>query len=288
MGIKNLKKILKNHNLIKQIKLDDIRGKQIAIDLSLTIYQLISIGSTRNIQHDGKNTHHIQGIFYKTAKLLLQNITPVYFFDGAPPAEKDNTLAKRRETRTLKVPKSAFGEVLEILNLFGVECVMSPGEAEAQAARYVQDGLLFAVMTEDTDVIPLNAKMILQDKNKFYMIDPSEVYAALKMTREQFVDFCILLGCDYSATLPGIGPVTAEKYILKYLTIENILESGVKKPDSFDYAGARRNLLYPLVNADSKLLGRTPISYDALRERLIYYGMSAERIDKTLNLLKKI
>ena len=39
---------------------------------------------------------------------------------------------------------------------------------------------------------------------------------------------CILCGCDYCPTIPKIGPVRAMKYIHKYKTIENLINSDEK------------------------------------------------------------
>ena len=43
------------------------------------------------------------------------------------------------------------------------------------------------------------------------------------MTYPQFVDLCILCGCDYTPTVDGIGPVTAFKLIKTHSTLENVL-----------------------------------------------------------------
>lgn len=45
------------------------------------------------------------------------------------------------------------------------------------------------------------------------------------MTMEQFIDMCILLGCDYCETIRGVGPKKAFELITKYKSIENILEN---------------------------------------------------------------
>ena len=45
------------------------------------------------------------------------------------------------------------------------------------------------------------------------------------MTMEQFVDLCILLGCDYCPTIKGIGPKKAFDLIAQYKSIENVLEN---------------------------------------------------------------
>lgn len=44
------------------------------------------------------------------------------------------------------------------------------------------------------------------------------------MTMEQFIDLCILLGCDYCPTIRGIGPKKAHELIREHKTIENVLK----------------------------------------------------------------
>lgn len=45
------------------------------------------------------------------------------------------------------------------------------------------------------------------------------------MTMEQFIDLCILLGCDYCPTVRGIGPKKAFDLISQHKSIEAILEN---------------------------------------------------------------
>ena len=54
---------------------------------------------------------------------------------------------------------------------------------------------------------------------------------------ESFVDFCILCGCDYTSTIPKIGPVNALKLIKKYHSIENF--ENIIIPEEFNYQLAR-------------------------------------------------
>lgn len=43
--------------------------------------------------------------------------------------------------------------------------------------------------------------------------------------QEQFIDICILCGCDYCGTIRGIGPKTAYKLIVQHKTLEKVIES---------------------------------------------------------------
>lgn len=47
-------------------------------------------------------------------------------------------------------------------------------------------------------------------------VNLAQVLAALGLTYEQFIDFSILCGCDYTAKIPMVGPVKALSYIKSY------------------------------------------------------------------------
>jgi flap endonuclease-1 len=87
----------------------------------------------------------------------------------------------------------------------------------------------------------------------------------LKLTQEQFVDMCILCGCDYTTKINGMGPITAHKLISKYGSIEEVLKNNNKFtiPDNFDYVKARDLFKNPISqdifdNIDKDMKMKTP------------------------------
>ena len=44
----------------------------------------------------------------------------------------------------------------------------------------------------------------------------------IQVSRETFVDFCILCGCDYTGTIRGVGPMTAFKLLKQHGSIEAV------------------------------------------------------------------
>ena len=46
------------------------------------------------------------------------------------------------------------------------------------------------------------------------------VLAQLDVSMQQFIDFCILCGCDYCGTIRGIGPTTAFKLLKQHGSLE--------------------------------------------------------------------
>ena len=44
------------------------------------------------------------------------------------------------------------------------------------------------------------------------------------MTHKEFIDLCILCGCDYTNSIGGMGPVTSYKLMKEHGSIEKVLE----------------------------------------------------------------
>jgi len=55
--------------------------------------------------------------------------------------------------------------------------------------------------------------------------DIAKVLEELELTMDQFIDLCILCGCDYCDSIKGIGGQTALKLIRQHGSIESIMEN---------------------------------------------------------------
>ena len=91
----------------------------------------------------------------------------------------------------------------------------------AQCGELVKGGKAAAVGTEDMDALTFGATRQLRNltftkkgkdsDKKILEITHQRVLEGLELTNAQFVDFCILCGCDYSGTIRGVGPKTASE-----------------------------------------------------------------------------
>lgn len=67
----------------------------------------------------------------------------------------------------------------------------------------------------------------------------------------QFIDLCILLGCDYCESIRGIGPKRAIELVSQYKCIEEILknidQSKYIVPEDWNYEQARELFKNPEV-----------------------------------------
>ncbi|KAJ4721785.1 Flap endonuclease 1 [Melia azedarach] len=296
MGIKGLTKLLADNapKAMKEQKFESYFGRKIAIDASMSIYQfLIVVGRTGTemlTNEAGEVTSHLQGMFTRTIRLLEAGMKPVYVFDGKPPDLKKQELAKRYSKRTdatedlaeavdagnkediekfskrtVKVTKQHNDDCKRLLKLMGVPVVEAPSEAEAQCAALCKSGKVYAVASEDMDSLTFGAPRFLR-----HLMDPSsrkipvmefevaKILEELNLTMDQFIDLCILSGCDYCDSIRGIGGQTALKLIRQHGSIENILENinrdRYQIPEDWPYQEARLLFKEPEVFVDEEQL----------------------------------
>merc|ERR1719454_813291 len=205
---------------------------------------------------------------------MENGIKPVFVFDGKPPELKLGELAARREKReaatkalaealesgdqeqilkatkgTVRVTKEQNEQTKQLLRLMGIPVVEAPSEAEATCAALCRDGKVFASATEDADCLTFGTKILIRNlmaaeaqKRQILEVHLSVALEQLNVTMDQFIDFCILSGCDYCDTLKGIGPSTAIKMLLQHGSLEKVLEvlGPEKVPANFRYQAARQ------------------------------------------------
>jgi flap endonuclease-1 len=99
-------------------------------------------------------------------------------------------------------------------------------EAETTCSDLCKRGIVDAVLSEDTDVLAYSAPIFLTkiDTNldTCVRLKHSQILEFLEMTELEFLDLCIMCGCDYNKNIPKIGPQNAYKYLQKYKSIDEI------------------------------------------------------------------
>ncbi|KAG4126887.1 hypothetical protein ERO13_D10G183600v2 [Gossypium hirsutum] len=331
MGIKGLTKLLADNapKAMKEQKLESYFGRKIAIDASMSIYQFLIVvgrmGTEMLTNEAGEVTSHLQGMFTRTIRLLEAGLKPVYVFDGQPPDLKKQELAKRyskradatedlqeaMETgnkediekfskRTVKVTRQHNEDCKRLLRLMGVPVIDAPSEAEAQCAALCKSGKVYAVASEDMDSLTFGTPKFLR-----HLMDPSsrkvpvmefdvaKVLEELNLTMDQFIDLCILSGCDYCDSIRGIGGQTALKLIRQHGSIEEILQNINKErysiPDDWPYEEARRLFKEPLVCMDDEQLEMkwSPPDLEGLITFLVNEnGFNIDRLTKGVEKIK--
>lgn len=288
MGIQGLSKVLADHapGCMKENEIKNYFGRKVAVDASMCIYQfLIAVrqDGSQLTNEEGETTSHLMGMFYRTIRMVENGIKPVYVFDGKPPEMKSGELEKRKERRDeaqkalekaeeqgdaeniekfnrrlVKVTKQHNEECKQLLKLMGIPYVDAPCEAEAQCAALVKSGKVWATGTEDMDSLTFGSNVVLRHltfsearKMPIKEYHYSKILEELGLSQEEFIDLCILLGCDYCESIRGIGPKRAIDLIKQHKSIEEIVKHLDSKkytvPDDWMYREARELFKNPEV-----------------------------------------
>lgn len=323
MGIHQLSKVLNQHapKSIKKRIINYYTNQTVAIDASLSIYQfLIAVRSegTSLVTSEGETTSHLVGLFYRTIRIVSSGIKPLYVFDGLPPVFKLNELAKRLEKRQAaikeyeeafekndkaamekydkrktKVTKKHVDDCKKLLTLMGIPFLVAPSEAEAYCAYLCKRKLVYGVTTEDMDALTFGAPVLLRNLNAseakklpINEFNLENILTELNMNMDEFIDMCILLGCDYCEGVKGIGPMKGYNLIKKYKNIDEIMKNEPKIvfPDNWNYEDARK-IFHELseMEEDQKMdkYKFGPVDIEGLNEFLVKEnGFSEERVKK--------
>lgn len=337
MGIKNLRIILtqKCGLAINTRKLDCYRGMTIGIDLSIFLYKYLY-----------NNDDHIEGLTRLILRLLKNQITPIFVFDGKPPKEKSDTILQRKEKRDIMCIKKTMLDSIadmekgdfdnfkcnllktikdndifeiddneirdlynkssdeikkdsekltkkiiyvtqyhidsskELFNLFGIKYIHEQCEAESLIAYLCKLNYIDGCISEDTDILANGGHLFLRnfnaDKNTVDEYCLQGILDGLQLDFDKFIDLCVLCGCDYTGKIHGLGPITAHKLLLKYGSIEEIIEHNIKYdiPVNFEYKKARE-------------LFKNPISTEIFENIDKNMHMKKPMIDELCEFLKK-
>lgn len=332
---------------VREVPLSSLQGRKIAIDASMAIYQfLIAVRSNAGgnasvmlTNEKGETTSHVQGLFNRTVRFLSEGIRPVFVFDGKPPSFKNHELTKRRakakeasaklkqaqeegnieeeekqSKRLVRAGQKENQDCMTLLGLMGVPVIKAPCEAEAQAAAMAKAGSVYAVATEDMDALTFATPLLYRKmtfasgKTDIQKLHYQQALDGLGLSSDEFIDLCILLGCDYCDSIRGIGPKTALKLIQKHRSIENILptldskkygvpENWLPPPADDDdekqedfvpvYVEARKLFQQHEVLNDVKLEWK-PCQAVELKKYLVdEMGFNPERVDSSIEKLEK-
>jgi len=161
--------------------LEALRGRSIAVDGNLELYQFLSIMRLRDgrplTDSHGRITSHLNGLLSRTTRLVADfDIRPVFVFDGPPPELKRAEIRKRREMReksrreyeaavaagdyatawskavmASRLTREMIDDAKTLLTYLGIPWVQAPSEGEAQAAFLARRGDVWAVGSKDYD-----------------------------------------------------------------------------------------------------------------------------------------
>ncbi|KAL6101450.1 exo1 [Pungitius sinensis] len=306
MGISGLLQFIKD--AAEPISVKKYKGQTVAVDTYCWLHK----GAFSCAEKLAKGEPTDQYVWYcmKFVEMLLAfGVKPVLVFDGRNlPSKKeveksrrdrreanlqkgrqllrDGKLSEARDcfTRCINITPTMAHNLIKVARSRGVDCVVAPYEADAQLAYLTRSGLAQAVITEDSDLLAFGCKKVILKMDKQgngLEIDQSNMGRCQSLgnifTEEKFRYMCILSGCDYLASLHGIGLGKACK-LLRLAKDPDILKV-IRKMGQY----LKMNLVVPeeyiegFVKANNTFLYQ--LVFDPVRRKVVPLTTYPEHID---------
>ena len=169
-----------------------LRGRTVAVDGNLELYQFLSVMRMRDgrplMDRTGRVTSHLSGLMFRTTRLIADyGIRPVFVFDGPPPELKRREIEERRETRakarqayeaalaagdlsaawskavtSTRLTRAMIEDAQTLLTFLGIPWTRAPSEGEAQAAFLARRGHVWAAASKDYDSLLFGAPRLVR------------------------------------------------------------------------------------------------------------------------------
>ena len=176
----------------REITLDSLKNKKIAIDASQTLYQFLSSirqpDGTPLKDSNNNITSHLMGISTRIPNLIEKGLKVCFVFDGKPPSlkiyeseqresrkklaekrlkkatkDKDTELMLRYSKQTSRLTREMSSEAKELVQAYGVPVIQAPSEAESQCSFMCEKGDVDYVGSSDYDSFVYNAPRIVRN-----------------------------------------------------------------------------------------------------------------------------
>lgn len=252
-------------NTITNLSYEDLRNSKIAIDTSIYLYKFKYGGNnfllnfikqihkfkefdiTPIYVFDGKpplekkevihNRKEIKRKKYERReeiqKKLIEYKNIVKDTNDKKTLYEENTKILQDELKKLNltiisIEKGDIETLKELFTILNIQFIEANTEAEIVCAQLCKENKVDLCLSDDTDVLANGSILVTGynlKKNMLIKYDYPKILKELNLTNKEFVDLCILCGCDYTAKINKIGYITAYKLITKYRTLENIIEN---------------------------------------------------------------
>ncbi|CAM0883367.1 unnamed protein product [Alopecurus aequalis] len=268
MGIQGLLPQLKS--IMAPIGVADLRGQTVAVDTYSWLHKgALSCGD--RLCKGIPTTRHIEYCMHRVNLLRHHGVKPILIFDGGFLPMKSEQEVKRARSRkenlerareheaagnsraayecyqkAVDITPKIASDLIQVLKQEKVDYIVAPYEADAQMTFLSVNKLVDAVITEDSDLIPFGCSRIIFKMDKFgqgveFQITRLERNRELDLngfTKQMLLEMCILSGCDYLPSLPGMGVKRAHALIQKLKSHEKVIKhlrySAVSVPPQYE------------------------------------------------------
>ncbi|KAK4440107.1 Exonuclease 1 [Sesamum alatum] len=254
MGIQGLLPLLKS--IMNPIHIKELEGCFVAVDTYSWLHKG-ALSCSTELCKGQPTSKHIDYCMHRVNMLRHYGVKPILVFDGGPLPMKSDQEIKRARSRRENLsraeehesngnlsaayecyqkavdisPSVAYG-LIQVLKQENVSYIVAPYEADAQMTFLALSKQVEGVITEDSDLIAFGCPRIIYKMDKFgqgvefknAMLQYNKELNLAGFTQMMLLEMCILSGCDYLPSLPGMGLKKAHALMKKFKSHENVMK----------------------------------------------------------------
>ncbi|XP_076888189.1 exonuclease 1-like [Bidens hawaiensis] len=308
MGIQGLLPLLKS--IMGPIHIKDLEGCSVAVDTYSWLHKG-ALSCSKELCKSEPTTKHVNYCMHLVNLLRHYGVKPILVFDGGHLPMKNEQEIKRARSRKENLaraiehescgnasaayecyqkavdisPEIAY-ELIQVLKKENISYVVAPYEADAQMTYLAISKHVDAVITEDSDLIPFGCPRIIYKMDKYGQgvefqyskLQNNEELNFTGFTKQMILEMCILSGCDYLQSLPGMGLKRAHALIKKFKSYDKVIKhlkfSGIIVPPVYEESFRKAIMTFQHQRV-----------YDPVTEDIVYLSNFSDNIEEDLDFL---
>ncbi|KAK9055948.1 hypothetical protein SSX86_027035 [Deinandra increscens subsp. villosa] len=308
MGIQGLLPLLKSTMVPIHVK--DLEGCSVAVDTYSWLHKG-ALSCSKELCKSQPTSKHVNYCMHRVNLLRHYGVKPILVFDGGHLPMKNEQEIKRARSRKENLaraiehescgntsaayecyqkavdisPVIAY-ELIQVLKKENISYVVAPYEADAQMTFLAISKHVDAVITEDSDLIPFGCPRIIYKMDKYGQgvefqyskLQNNKELNLTGFTKQMILEMCILSGCDYLQSLPGMGLKKAHALIKKLKSYDKVIKqlkfSGIIVPPVYEESFRKAIMTFQHQRV-----------YDPVTEDIVHLSNFSSNIDEDLDFL---
>ncbi|CAM6088300.1 unnamed protein product [Calypogeia fissa] len=253
MGIQGLLPALKS--IITPVHVRSYAGKKAAIDTYAWLHKA-AYSCSKELCEGHPTDKLIDYCMHRINLLRHHGVQPVMVFDGGVLPMKADQEEKRARSRkehleraldhertgnrsaayesyqkAVDITPAMASRLIKVLKKEGVHYIVAPYEADAQMAFLAIHGHVDVIITEDSDLIAYGCPRIFFKMDKYGQgeqfqyddIGRNKDIKFVHFTPQMVLEMCVMTGCDYLPSLPGMGVKKAFALIQRFRSYRKVI-----------------------------------------------------------------
>ncbi|PKI40851.1 hypothetical protein CRG98_038758 [Punica granatum] len=308
MGIQGLLPQLKS--IMQPIHIKELEGCCVAVDTYSWLHKG-ALSCSRELCKGLPTTRHIDYCMHRVDLLRHYGVKPILVFDGGllpMKIEQENKRARSRKEnlaraiehesngnssasyecyqKAVDISPSIAYDLIQVLKIEKIYYVVAPYEADAQMTFLAVTKQVDAVITEDSDLIPFGCPRIIYKMDKYGQgvefrysnLHQNRDLSFAGFSKQMVLEMCILSGCDYLQSLPGMGLKKAHALLKKFKTYEKVVKH-------LRYNTASVPPVYEEMFRKAILTFHHQRVYDPISESIVHLYNVPDHVDEDLEFL---